>query len=213
MKSGRETVKHCHPSIKSVTFDESRYTFSKDSDVERHWFTPEGDAVGLFFHDRPPDLPGGVLTPDELKDYYQTAVCGERILMVEFDLVELAGVCCVWILLKLLQEPHGATYLGSLTIPFENFSYVLKMQTDELGITGLRETTLLLRGLGEGTVRFDADAKLNGEFNPYSAQFDSLFPDHPLSRLRREFAQIKKSLRVHRDVMKENPFPLPGRGH
>ena len=44
---------------------------------------------------------------------------------------------------------------------------------------------------------------------PDDAQYDSHFPDHPLSRLRRLMPQIKASLRIHDDIKSAPPFPLP----
>jgi len=36
-----------------------------------------------------------------------------------------------WMVLKIPRQPHGITYLGSLTIPFAEFSFVIKMQCDK----------------------------------------------------------------------------------
>jgi len=39
---------------------------------------------------------------------------------------------------------------------------------------------------------------INGDWNPDAKQHDEWFPDHPLARLRREFANIQRSLRWRR---------------
>jgi len=40
-------------------------------------------------------------------------------------------------------------YLGSLAIPFAEFSFILKIQCAERGITGIRETFLLAQARNE----------------------------------------------------------------
>jgi len=209
MKPVCESSRREHPSLDSVTFGTSGCTCSDDSDSRRTWVTPDGDILALFFYHKAPDLPVDARTPEELKAFYQGAVCSDRVRMIEFELAELERVPCVWMLLKVLREPHGATYLGSLTIPFESFSYVLKMQADEKGITGMRETALLFKAQSEGSVRFTADGELEGDFNPDDACFDSQFPDHPVSRLRRVFYGVRKSLRLSKEIKKKPHFPLP----
>lgn len=196
-------------SLDSVSFDTTRYQFEGEVDGQRTWFTPEGDGIGLFFFPMPPDLPPGAQSSSELREFYRGLVCKDEVQMIEFRLLPVAGVSSIWMVLKIPAKPHGMTYLGSLTIPFAGFSFVVKMQCEEQGVTGLRETALFLKGQKEGSVTLGADGKFAGDWSPDDPRFDDMFPDHPLSRLRREFGHIVASLQIQEATKKERPFPLP----
>jgi hypothetical protein len=196
-------------SLQSIAFDTTRYRAEGESADKRVWFTPDGDGVGLYFFNKPPDIPAGLPSAAALRQRYENALREGPMQMAEFELVTLDGVACIWMVLKTLQQPHGMTYLGSITIPFADFSFVLKMQCTERGVTGMREAVLVNKCLAEGSITIAEDGKLTGDWNPDDARHDALFPDHPLSRLRREFVHLKQSLRVDEHTKREPLFPLP----
>jgi len=117
--------------------------------------------------------------------------------------------------LKVPQSPHGMIYLGTYTIPKRAFSYVLKFQCEETGTTGIREATVADRLIGSGAVTLDADGGMVGwNFDPYDpqltggvlmnrseeAKYDSAFPNHPLTRLRRAMAETQHTTRLSQAV-------------
>jgi hypothetical protein len=129
--------------------------------------------------------------------------------MVEFRLLEVANVAAILMVLGIPQLSRAVIYVGSLTIPFAEFSFVIKMQCEERGTTGVREAVLLDKALGTGAVTFDAGGKLKGDLNSDDACHDNQFPNHPLSRLRREFALITASLQIQEATQTEKRFELP----
>lgn len=200
-----------NPSLDSVSFDTARYRYEGEADGHRTWFTPDGDGIGLFFFPEPPGLPTQARTSLELEEFYRGRVCNDQVRMVEFRLPSVADNPCIWMALKIPREPHGMTYIGSLTIPFVAFSFVVKMQCEERGITGIRETALLVKAQQESTVTLAADVKLAGDWNPDDECHDVKFPDHPVSRLRREFACIMATLQIQDTIKSERRFELPTR--
>jgi hypothetical protein len=56
---------------------------------------------------------------------------------------------------KEFDKQTGVTYLGSLTIPFRDFSFVIKVQCWEEGITGLREALLFDEMRRNDMLRFE----------------------------------------------------------
>ena len=196
-------------SLDSVSFDVARYRYEGEANGHRVWFTPDGDGIGLFFFPKPPDLPSNAHTSAELQEFYRGRVGNDKVKIIEFGLPSVADIRCIWMVLKIPREPHGMMYVGSLTIPFAEFSFVLKIQCEEQGITGIRETALFIKAKQEGAVTFAADGTLAGDWNPDDPSHDAKFPDHPLSRLRREFACIMATLQV-KDITKyEKRFELP----
>lgn len=97
-------------------------------------------------------------------------------------------------IVRVPQQPHGMTYVGSFILPFARFSYVVKIQCEERGMTGVREAVLFAEALEAKTVTFDPESEIPiaGPLNPDSADFDDRFPQHPLSRLRRHLQEIPR---------------------
>ena len=94
-------------------------------------------------------------------------------------------------LIKSPQEGHGYTYLGSFTIPFRDFSFVVKCQCMERGTTGIREAILTEIAFQSGAMTLDAAGKVTGGLDCDAVEHDPRFPQHPLSRLRRVLGRIE----------------------
>jgi hypothetical protein len=130
-------------SIESISFDTARYRFKGNANGQRIWFTPDGDGVGILFFQVPPNLPRQTKTTADLQDFYRKSIGNEQVKMVEFRLLEVANVACIWMVLGIPQPSRAVTYVGTLTIPFAEFSFFIKMQCEERGTTGVREAILL----------------------------------------------------------------------
>jgi hypothetical protein len=190
----------------------------------RIWYTAAGDGIGLYHFPIPPDIPANLESLQDVRLAYRklTADSGEAIIEVETPIVD--GCAAVRTIIKVPQQPHGMTYLGSVTLPFRNFSYVIKVQCEELGITGLRDSEILGEMLVTGEVRLDIEegkGRLLGWMqDPYDAsiesrfarnraeapEYDVRFPEHPLSRLRPTLNHIQDTLRVGNDIKHEARF-------
>lgn len=160
------------------------------------WHTEHGDGVGLYEFTIPPDLPATTTLADfQARSMEQT---GQP--FVELEIVEVGGVAAVRRIVKVPQRPSGMTYLGSLTFAFADRSYVLKVQCEERGSTGVREVILMDRRLGgqlAGTADFD------------DVIFDNEFPTHPVARARRALTRLENSVVLDQTLVTAPPFPLP----
>ena len=108
------------------------------------------------------------------------------------------------------QWPSGMTYLGALTLPFEAFSFVVKVQCEERGTTGLREAVLLDRRLAAGDQPTIKDGRMHlPGWNPDAAEHDAMFPTHPVSRARRVLDHLRRTLVIDPSLAKLPGFPLP----
>jgi hypothetical protein len=147
--------------------------------------------------------------------------------MIEVETPQIDGCLAVRSIFKLRQQLTGMTYIGSITLPFGNFSYVLKVQCMETGVTGLRESLALPQMMASGRVKLqegsDGAPQLLGWMqDPYAPtismplmrnlaedeQYDAQFPNHPLSRLRSALRRIQSSLRLAPDLKDAPPFEL-----
>lgn len=119
---------------------------------------------------------------------------------------------------KLPQEPSGMTYLASFIIPFENCSYVMKIQAAETGFTGLREAMVANTIMAEKSLSNNEMLPKGWWQDPYDAsitsgvlmnmaeaeKYDGTFPEHPLSQARKLQEQIARDI-VFKDDLKNLP--------
>lgn len=191
-----------------VGLDGEALTFEGDHGGTRLWRLPEGDAVGVYFFDLEPDLPRGHAGVTEFIAAYRATLELSAAKLVEADVVTSHDVTMLRAIAKVPQAPHGVTFLGSFTLPFRDFSFVVKVQCEEYGTTGVREAMLLDRALARGEASLDGDG-VSGDFDPDSPCHDSEFPDHPLSRARRHLDRIEASLVISPRLRSCPPFGLP----
>jgi hypothetical protein len=216
-------------SLNSITFDTSSLDFEGEHDGALIWYTADDDGIRLFHFSIPPDIEVNLGSIDRVRDYYRTFVMNHGAAIVEVDVLQIAGCQSIRQIIKVPQQPAGMTYIGSITLPFRDFSYVVKMQCMEKGTTGVRDSSVLSEKMNAGQVTFNEETmKLQGWMqDPYdssisyplssdgsicsynisdSIQYDEYFPAHPLSRLRRRLDLIQKTLTVSQDVCSEPKF-------
>ena len=172
----------------------------------RVWYTPDGDGIGLYYFGLPPDLPNEPSTIEAFCAEYKTLTQGE---VVETGIEKVADLPVVRVIGKAPQTPSGMTYVGSYTIPFRDFSYVVKIQCEERGMTGVRESILFDKGRASGDIKLDESGAIIGNFATDDAIYDDEFPDHPLSRCRRGLRTIASSLHLPDEIRSLPKFGLP----
>jgi hypothetical protein len=207
--------------LDSVRFDTSGFELSEPEIVRsqterlRAWQSAEGDGVGLFFFSMPPDLAGSL---DDLASIRQQYRLGGAAL-IEVEKVTLDGCDGLRTIVKIPQAPRGMTYIGGLTLPFRDCSWVLKAQCQEHGTTGVREAIVLDERVDdvklpslEGWQGDPYDPALRAPLQRNlsdAAEYDAQFPDHPLSRLRRLLPRLSGTFHVVDEVRALPPFPGP----
>lgn len=203
-----------------IRLQTSGWTIEVEGPEYYAWTNGAGDVMSLHFFDLRPDIPG---PPDkilELRAFYREQVAAVGGALVEVVNANLAGVAAVRVVFKVPQEPTGMTYVGSLTIPFASKSYVIKFQCAETGMTGMRDTAVAAQKM-----EFDSETgePINWMRDPYDpsfsapllsnpsddAEWDSMFPEHPLSRLRRYLRVLPSSVAIAERLRAEPPFEGP----
>ena len=185
-------------------------TFERDTGEVVVWRFPDGDGVGIYFFSLKPDLPRERDLPAFLSKT-RDHVTAAGVVLVECGIVPIGAIPAVRQIVKVRQRPSGMTYLGSITLPFKKFSYVLKVQCEERGVTGMREAVLLDEGLAAGTVQTfpDSPNPIRGDWDPDADRHDARFPDHPISRVRRHLRSIISSCVVDEALIRHPLFQLP----
>jgi hypothetical protein len=199
---------HMNP-LDAVSFQVEGISFDSDKPNVRVFYTTDGDGLGLYYFPNAPDLPKGAANVLDIRAFYDKMIATSNAKVVEVSTLKIDGCQAVRTIIKVPQSPRGMTYLGTLTLPFKNFSYVLKIQCEERGPTGVREAVLFDKLLKEKKVDLDAAGKVTGNWNPDDPQFDDAFPEHPLSRLRRVLSRLQPAIRINARTKIAPPFYLP----
>ena len=108
------------------------------------------------------------------------------------------------------QEGTGYLFTGRLSVVYSGFPQNWTAVCGEAGTTGVREAVVAAQMLEAGTLTLDEyeerwaqdpyDSEYHGidrstlRFISDDESYDSLFPDHPLSRLRRILAQLADAI-------------------
>ncbi|NEO86166.1 MAG: hypothetical protein F6J87_18205 [Spirulina sp. SIO3F2] len=144
------------------------------------WRTELGDAFGVYFIKMVPDVPSEL---SKAQGYYKKQIEESGGKLVELHIEKIEDIQSIRLIAKIPQAPSGMTYIHSITIPFKNFSYVIKGQFEEYGATGCREAVLFDKYPAPGLIdSFDNE------------EYDNEFPEHPLSRARATFKKDIKAI-------------------
>ncbi|MCL1468486.1 hypothetical protein [Argonema galeatum] len=208
------------PDIKSVSFDTSKWEAIEQLDERILWKNDTADRLSLHFFHITPDLPVNLTAITELQNFYRQNVIQVGGGLVSVDVLSVKGVSAIKTLFKFSMKSTGMRYIGSLTFPFASFSYAIKVDCPEYGMTGIRDTLVYTQVMKE----IDPDDPYKGWFeDPYDRtrkdammrnqsedeSYDNQFPDHPLSRARRYLAEIETSVEFTNEVLRATPFHAP----
>ena len=111
----------------------------------------------------------------------------------------------------------GFRFLGSIIICYRDFFYAINIQAEEQGITGMRESVMMI------AKKIPAD--FTGWFvHPYgnkfnentqvkynlsdAVEYDEKFPKHPLTRVRNTINSIVNSISFSDDLKYAEVYPL-----
>jgi len=171
----------------------------------RVWYTSDGDGIGLYYYDVSPDLPREQPTVEAFCAEYRALMQGN---VVETGIEQAGDLWVVRVIGKVPQTPSGMTYVGSYTVPFRDFSYVVKIQCEERGVTGIREAVLMDQVLASKREADDLDSII-GDLATDDSIYDADFPDHPLSRCRKGLRMIASSMSLAEEIHRFPKFQLP----
>ncbi len=183
--------------INSVSLNlDVEWELREDTESIKSWYNKSGDKLSLNVFSLKPDLPEAISDVDSLRNLYREMITQANGAIVEVDKVYFGSLLTIKTIFKFAQNPTGFAFLGSYTIPREDCSVVLKIQCHEHGLTGMRESVILDKAIGDGLV--DLETKKGWFSDPYDPEFtasllsnmadreehDERFPTHPLSRVR-----------------------------
>ncbi|AVZ71712.1 hypothetical protein SLUN_05420 [Streptomyces lunaelactis] len=180
-----------------------------DNDV---WANNEGDVLSLHFFGLPPDLPASLDDGPALRAALTrlTAQAGGG--LIEASVKSLGQLPALKQILKLPLpgQPSGQAFIGSFTVPRATCSTVVKIQSPERGMTGMREAMVMAKVGHDKYFRPHPCApEVQGGLPFHAAdhaQWDAQFPDHPLTKVRRTLDALAEAVQVVPEFAALPPF-------
>lgn len=197
---------------------EEEWELRENTESIKSWYNKSGDKLSVNLFLLKPDLPEDIADIHSIRKLYRKMMTQANGAIVEVDKEYLGTLLAIKTIFKFTQKPSGFAFLASYTIPRENFSIVLKVQCQEHGITGMRESVILDKAIGDGLV--DIETKKGWFFDPYDPEIkapilsnlsdkeehDVNFPKHPLSRARSTLRMLKEKIEFSDEIVSSSKF-------
>jgi len=178
----------------------------------------ESASLSVNYFAKQPDLPTAK-DIEFLKSYYRELIYPNNGGLIETHFVTLNGITAVKAIFK-IKQPAGMAYVASVTIPFRDFSFVVKLQAIETGVTGIRDAVLAEKLLQRNEISIGEHGFLNWFSDPYDKtitggvlmnqseqqQYDAEFPSHPLTIVREGINKIVSEIQFTSEVLNSTPF-------
>jgi hypothetical protein len=199
------------PSLESLKFDTAgfQYRGQKFPGRDHMWSTPEGDMIALIYAPGRPNLPENAQSVEDLRAFFFGRFQKTAGQIVELRVRQTKVRPGIQVIFKTLRW-SGWTYVGSLCIPFQDLGFVIQGICEERGTTGMREAMVVYHHNTDSDATKISTADLAcPPCDPDNQRFDSLFPSHPLSRLRRILNLVSDSVEIDASITEQPGFRLP----
>lgn len=209
--------------LSSLAFDAPGWQVQDTNPKKQVWEHPGHSAVlSLHFFDVPPDIPVRLEDQTGLRSHYRNLINAHHGGLVELAVGVLPNtrINVVKTIFKVPREPRGMGYIGSLTVPFKHCSYVVKIQAEEAGLTGMREAVIADKLIREGKITPGEHDIPGWAADPYDRtwkqgalmnlaereEYDPLFPGHPLTIVRDGLKAVAGSMKSSKELLRAEPF-------
>jgi hypothetical protein len=219
------------PNTRHIAIDDAGWELHGRALHTISWDNEHDDLMTVQFSMDPPDLPVAPSASDavmgSLRRFFRRGVEGADGGVLEIEPTTVGGVPAVRTLFRFpLRPAPGVVLLGSLTVPFQEWAYVLRVQCPSRGEFTQRHRELFARRMASPDVQVDpATASpvdwLVDRYDPSRAphrlgwcsaddpRHDATYPDDALSRARRTLAHLERSTRFDDRVAASPPFAGP----
>lgn len=203
------------PDINWVKFPDLNWQKVQDEPGCIKWQEPKGASMlSINFFELKPDIAVPIQDVKGMRDQYRQAIAGANGGLIKLEVEKIQGLPIIDLIIKLPMISFGMCYIGSMTIPFRDYSYVIKIESAEQGVTGMRDSVILSKLMSEENLTSDENG-LQGWFkDPYEDSFkggilmnlserpeyDIKFPTHPLSIVRSKLHFIKEHLQFDKGI-------------
>jgi hypothetical protein len=176
------------------------------------WASSDGIVVQAQYFDIVPNLPAPLTDIANLRRGMTLKAFASGGGLVEADVATLGDQPAYRQVgkLKIPDRPTGLAFLGTFIVPKATCSATLVTQAIEQGTTGVRESIVMLKVGPDNFFRphpFAPEASAGLPFNVADdPAYDDMFPEHPLTRVRKFMAGIAPQLTFAPEFASLPPF-------
>jgi hypothetical protein len=199
------------PTNASIRWDKTDWKFVKEENEMRYWGHTKIPEImrEVFKFGSYGNLPSNWRAPGIAENYFQEIAKKTEKVAIETEIVDLRGIAGVKSVFKGPDDrPTGMfQYWGVLVLPFNGFFYMVQFISHNHQPNDERPSVVMAM-----TVNFEQRdpryfSKQPLQRMPYDEpEWDSMFPTHPLSRVRRYLTHVENTLEVDDAVRKAKPF-------
>lgn len=184
------------PSVQDVSLEAAgcSHLGLRQRGTKRLWRTADGDEIALFLTLLPPDLPRDGRVWRDFRHFFQAFLEGSQGTVIDCAIREVGGCPAIATAYAMPQSEHSLAYIGTITIPFEAFSFVFRCRIEDRAAGGLKEAVLRSRGIPAAEYTRTCH--------------DAEFPGHPLARVRRITNTIVAAATIADDIASLPRFAL-----
>jgi hypothetical protein len=207
--------------FRSVILPETGWVLYEQDKTISSWHNEAGNAVLSFiFFDKKPDMPIAARNIDAYRSLYRMAALQQEGGIIESDFVDLKGITALRFIIKVPMDEYGTRYLSAVTIPFRNCSYVIRVQAEEAGTTGIRDAFVASQLMATGEIKAGDNGFENWFADPYDKifskgrlmnksedrKYDAEFPNHPLTTVRQMLQKLETEIRFEPEIYQAEQF-------
>jgi tetratricopeptide (TPR) repeat protein len=214
--------------LHSVQFNTKGWTLGKRRRNSLEWRNADGDTLRACVDSKLPATLSGLSDRGSLRAFYREEAIRHGGGIVCAEIVQAGGIRSVIVINKYERRPAYA-YDGSLIIPFENSQYTVTIHSIERGRTGERDALVTCQLVERGELEIESPAapgepgRIKGWFqDPYDPSYqgraiysmsdddrlDTLFPNHPLSKIRKCLGRIQATLVIDQAILRDTVLPF-----
>lgn len=214
--------------LHSVQFDTKGWTLAKRRRNSLEWRNADGDTLRACVGSTLPATLSGLSDRDSLRAFYREEAIRHGGGIVCAEIVQAGGIRSVKVINKYERSMYA--YEGTLIIPFKNAQYTVTIHSFERGTTGERDALVTSQLVERGELEIESGAapgepgRIKGWFqDPYDPSYqgraiysmsdddrvDALFPNHPLSKIRKCLGQIQATLAIDQAILRDTVM-VPG---
>jgi tetratricopeptide (TPR) repeat protein len=210
--------------LDSIKFDIPGWTLAKRRRNSLEWRSADGDELRACGDSNLPVPPLSELASENsVRAFYREEAIRHGGGIVCVEIVQAGGIRAVKVINKYERHPAYA-YDGTLIMPFKNAQFSVTIDSIERGVTGERDALVGSTRAERGELEIESaevpgePGRIKGWFqDPYDPGYqgsaiysmsdddrlDPLFPDHPLSKIRKCLEQVQGTLLIDQSILKD----------
>ncbi len=219
------------PSLSDICYEHPTWELHEDQKDLKSWLS--GDPGGACFRllRGKPSWTFDLRSPDSCQRFFEHQARDQGGSLVDCIVDELCGHECLTAIFKYpspFEDHLGINYIGIVWLPFDTCIYQFNFEALEHGTTGLREAAVIgpsaaaepalpvtrSEGVSEAIYQSSTPEEIFNTLNKNSirrlasddSEYDELFPDHPLSKVRQHIDSFKAGVSIHSSLANKKPY-------